>query len=345
MAIKKNPLCTLLTLFVLLTFSGVLIAETVELNPKHPEQYEVVKGDTLWDISARFLKSPWRWPDIWQVNTQIANPHLIYPGDIIELSFVDGSPRLSLKRGDRKLSPSARSSGFDEAIDVIPSDTIAAFISSPRVISQAEYDAAPYVVAFSDEHILGSAGYLAYVRALEEGDDEEYVVIRLGEEYKDLESGESLGYNATLIAQTEVKKLGDPATVLLPKTTREVIKGDRLVAVESEKMLHNYYPHAPSQQLSGHIIGVVDGVSQIGQYNIVVIDRGAEDGIEVGHVLTVDQAGESIRDVVAGRGEIVTLPDEEAGTLMVFRVFDRVSYGLIMEAKRVMHRKDVVRTP
>jgi len=345
MASKNHFSYYLVGLLVLLLLTGKVIAKPVELNPSHPDQYIVVKGDTLWDISARFLKSPWRWPDIWQANSQIANPHLIYPGDLIELSFVDGEPRLTLKRGDGKMSPSIRYADLTAAIPVIPIDAIAPFINSPRVISQQDYDQAPYIVAFSDEHILGSSGNLAYVRTLDEGDDSGYVVIRLGEEYVDGQSGESLGFEATFIADTQIKALGDPATILLPKTTREVVKGDKLVAIQIEKMLQNYYPHAPANDVRGHIIGVIDGVNQIGQYNVVVIDRGEQDGIEVGHVLTVDQAGETIRDVIAGEGEMITLPDEEAGTLMVFRVFDRVSYALIMEAKRVMHRLDVVHTP
>lgn len=335
----------LLGLLFGLFLCGNVIAADIQLNPTHPDRYVVVKGDTLWDISARFLKSPWRWPDIWQANTQIANPHLIYPGDIIELSFVDGQPRLTLKRGNGKLSPSIRRSDLASAISVIPIDAIAPFLNSPRVMTQEEFDSAPYIVAFSDEHILGSAGHLAYVRSLEDGDENAYVVVRLGEEYIDAETGESLGFEATKVADTKVKSLGDPATVLLPKSTREVAKGDRLVLAQEEVMLQNYFPHAPSSDIKGHIIAVIDGVAQIGQYNIVVLDKGASDGIEVGHVLTVDQAGETIRDTIAGGGETVTLPDEEAGVLMVFRVFDRVSYGLIMESKRVMHRLDVVHTP
>jgi len=321
------------------------LADNIELNPSHPDRYVVVKGDTLWDISARFLKTPWRWPDIWQANEQIANPHLIYPGDIIELSFVDGQPRLSIKRGDGKLSPSIRRSSLDDAIPVIPIDAIAAFIGKPRVMTQEEYDSAPYVVAFDDQHILGSAGYKAYVRGLESGAAEGYSIVRQGEEYLDADTGESLGFESIFIAESELKVQADVATVMLSKTSREVRKGDRLLPAEEGVILRNYYPHAPESDIRGHIVGVVDGVSQVAQYDVVVIDRGLHDGIEEGHVLQIDHAGETIRDVVAGNGAEVTLPDEKAGVLMVFRVFERVSYGLVMESKRVMHRHDVVRTP
>ena len=340
MAINK-----LLGLLLGLTLAANVMAADIELNPSHPDRYVVVKGDTLWDISARFLKTPWRWPDIWQANEQIANPHLIYPGDVIELSFVDGQPRLTLNRGNGKMSPSIRKSSLAEAIPVIPIDAISAFLAKPRVMTQEEYDAAPYIVAFSDEHILGSAGIKAYVRTLEEGSSGGYSVVRQGEEYKDATTGESLGFESFFIADSTVEVTGDPGTVMLSKSTREAGKGDRLLPTEEGVVVQNFYPHAPASDLKGHIIGVVDGVSQIGQYNVVVVDIGLKDGVEVGHVFMVSHAGETVRDVIAGGDSEVTLPNEEAGTLMIFRTFDRVSYGLVMEAKRVMHRLDVIQAP
>ena len=334
----------LVLLFCVLLSWGVL-AEDIKLNPSHPDRYVVVKGDTLWDISARFLQTPWRWPDIWQANEQIANPHLIYPGDIIELSFIDGVPRLTLKRGDGKLSPSIRRSSLDDAIPAIPIDAIAPFLNNPRVMTQEEYDSAPYIVAFDDEHILGSPGYKAYVRSFLDGIDDGYTIVRQGEEYLDGETGESLGFESIYIAESAVTIKGDPATVMLSKSTREVRKGDRLLPAIEGPIMQNYFPHAPESEIKGRIVGVVDGVSQVARYDVVVIDRGLQDGVEVGHVLQIDRAGETVRDVVAGGGKEVTLPDEKAGVLMVFRVFERVSYALIMESKRVIHRHDVVRTP
>ncbi|HIF18370.1 MAG TPA: LysM domain-containing protein [Cycloclasticus sp.] len=334
---------SVLLLGVLLCWN--VLADNIELNPSHPDRYVVVKGDTLWDISARFLKTPWRWPDIWQANDQIANPHLIYPGDIIELSFIDGQPRLTLKRGDGKLSPSIRRTSLDGAIPAIPLDAIAAFLNKPRIMTQEEYDSAPYIVAFDDEHILGSPGYKAYVRSFIDSIEDGYVVVRQGEEYLDGETGESLGFESVYIAESAVTLKGDPATVMLSKSTREVRKGDRLLPALEGPIIQNYFPHAPETDIKGRIVGVVDGVSQVAQFDVVVIDRGEQDGVEVGHVLQVDRAGETVRDVIAGGGAEVKLPDEEAGVLMIFRVFDRVSYGLIMQSQRVMHRLDVVRTP
>ncbi|PHS73016.1 MAG: peptidoglycan-binding LysM-like protein [Cycloclasticus sp.] len=332
-------------LLVGLLFCWNVLADNIELNPSHPDRYVVVKGDTLWDISARFLQTPWRWPDIWQANDQIENPHLIYPGDIIELSFIDGQPRLTLKRGDGKLSPSIRRSSLEDAIPTIPIGDIAAFLNNPRVMTQEEHDAAPYVVAFDDEHILGSPGYKAYVRSLDENSEEGYSVVRQGAEFKDGETGESLGFESVFIAESTVERTGDPATVMVSKATREVLKGDRLLPAVEGPVVQNYFPRAPDSDIKGRIIAVVDGVSQIGKHNIVVIDRGQQNGVEVGHVLQIDRAGETIRDVVAGGGAEVTLPDEKAGTLMVFRVFERVSYGLVMKSRHALHLLDVVRTP
>jgi hypothetical protein len=340
MAIKK-----LLGLLLGTMMCAAVVAADVELKSSHPESHIVAEGDTLWDISARFLKSPWRWPDIWQVNEQIENPHLIYPGDVIELSFVDGKPQLGLKRGHIKLSPTIRKSSLESAIPVVPISAISAFLSTPRVMTEEEYEQAPYIVAFSDEHIVGSAGFKAYVRSIERSDQEGYNVIRQGEEYIDGETGESLGYESLFIAQGEIEETGDPATIMLSKSTREAIKGDRLLPVAEGVYVQRYFPRAPDSDIDGHIIGVVDGVSQIGQYNIVVIDRGERDGIENGHVLRIDHRGELARDIIKGGGEEIRLPDEEAGTVMIFRVFERVSYGLVMEAKRVMHRLDKVKTP
>ena len=340
MAMKK-----LLVLLFSMLLSWNVLADDIKLNPSHPDRYVVVKGDTLWDISARFLQTPWRWPDIWQANDQIANPHLIYPGDIIELSFIDGVPRLTLKRGNGKLSPSIRLSSLNDAIPAIPIDAIAAFLNNPRVMTQEEYDSAPYVVAFDDEHILGSPGYKTYVRSFQDSIDDGYIIVRQGEEYLDAETGESLGFESVYIAESAVMLKGDPATVMLSKSTREVRKGDRLLPAIEGPVIQNYFPHAPENDIKGRIVGVVDGVSQVAQYDVVVIDRGIQDGVEVGHVLQIDRAGETVRDVVVGGGAEVTLPDEKAGVLMVFRVFDRVSYGLVMESTRVMHRHDVVRTP
>ena len=316
------------------------------LRADHPDQYTVVKGDTLWDISGRFLRSPWRWPDIWYVNPQIANPHLIYPGDVLELVYIDGKPQLRMRRGPLKLSPTVRSTPWDGAIPTIPVDAIGPFLTRPYVLDKDQLDSAPYIVDFADEHILGGAGQKAYVRRIDETEPLKYEIVRPGGPYKDADTGEILGYEALYIGTSELQRTGDPATVFINSTDLESVIGDRLIPAGEEKATANFTPHAPAQPVEGSIIAVMNGVSQIGQYNVVVLDRGANDGLKHGTVLRVDQRGEVIRDVVTPDSrDTVTLPDEEAGLLMVFRTFERVSFGLIMHASRVMHVDDRVRNP
>jgi len=316
------------------------------LRADHPDHYTVVKGDTLWDISGRFLRSPWRWPEIWHVNPQIANPHLIYPGDQLDLVYIDGKPQLRLSRGPLKLSPTVRSEAWDGAIPTVPVDAIGPFLTRHYVLSREALDAAPYIVDFADEHILGGAGQKAYVRSIEQSEPVKFEIVRPGGPYTDAETGEVLGYEAAYVGTTELQRTGDPATLFINSTVQEAIIGDRMIPAGEERATANFTPHAPPMPVEGSIISVFNGVSQIGQYNVVVLDRGSADGLDPGTVLRVDQRGEVVRDVVTPDSrDTVKLPDEEAGLLMVFRTFDRVSYGLIMHASRVMHIHDRVRNP
>jgi hypothetical protein len=325
-----------------LMLSGVVAAETVALKNDHPAEYTVVKGDTLWDISAMFLRDPWRWPDIWHANQQIANPHLIYPGDVLSLVYIDGQPRLMLNRGTVKLSPQIRSTPIDDAIPVVPIDAIKSFLSRPYVLEKGQLDDAPYIVAFADEHIMGGSGQRFYGRDLDDNATK-YDVVRKGGDYTDSETGELLGHEAIYIGSSVVQKQGDPATLLLTDTQQESLPGDRMLPVEEDVALMNFHPKTPSTPVDGAIISVFNGVTQIGQYNVVVIDRGTQNGLEVGDVLHIKRRGETILDDISPeRGDTVKLPDEDAGLLMVFRTFDRVSFGIVMHATRAMHVLDKV---
>lgn len=333
-------------------FSLAALADELTLNPSHPQRYTVVKGDTLWDISAMFLNEPWRWPEIWQNNPQIRNPHLIYPGDVVALSYVNGKPRLSLETADGgsgRLSPRIREESSEDAIPLIPVDAIKPFLSASRVVSRGEIESAPYIVAFAGEHIAGGAGQNVYVKPQNNPYDERgYMVFRKRNLFRDPETNENLGYEAIYIGDTKLVRGGDPATFHLTRTRDYTLVGDRLLPVLPEKIRLNYQPHAPQNSIAGHIISVLDGISQIGQYNVVAIDRGVEDGLETGHVLEIHRWGARIRDIVRRYGtsqKSVTLPDERAGLLMVFRPFERVSYALVMKATGPIHVLDVVKTP
>jgi hypothetical protein len=331
----------------LILTGAALAAEPVAVNPAHPDRYTVVKGDTLWDIAGRFLRDPWRWPDVWHVNPQIENPHLIYPGDIIEMTYVDGKPRLRLVRGtDVKLSPKVRTTGLGDAIPTIPLDAIFPFLSRPYVVDEEELDAAPYIVDFADEHLVAGAGQKVYVRTVETTDNPSFDVVRPGDAYRDAETNEILGYEALYVGGAKLLRTGDPASLLLTSTEQEVLIGDRLLVSAKEEPMDAFYPKPPGSEINGSIISVLNGVSQIGQYHVVVLDRGASDGLQVGDVLAIDHKGEVVRDdVTPKRGDTVKLPDEQAGHLMVFRTFDRVSFGLVMDATRAIHVLDKVRNP
>ena len=334
----------------LLLSSIVLAAGPVELKPNHPERYTVVKGDTLWDISAKFLHDPWLWPEVWYVNPQIANPHLIYPGDQILLSYRDGRPILTLQRGhsvaeEGKLSPEVRATPLETAIPTIPIDAIAQFLTRPYVLQQGELDHAPYVVHFLDDHIVGGAGISLYARSIEQQQVTRFALVRPGKPYTDPDTDEILGYQATFVGNADLLRTGDPAKLLITTSEIEAVIGDRLIEADEETPMVNFQPRVPEQKIQGRIISVLNGVSQIGQFNVVVLNKGARDGLEPGHVLEILQGGNEIRDVVLGRNAMVKLPLEDAGHLMVFRSFERISFALIMDASKPLHVFDWVRTP
>lgn len=335
---------TLISLcFLLISFP--LLANQVELNPNHPQRYVVVKGDTLWDISGKFLRYPWHWPDIWYVNPQIKNPHLIYPGDTLSLVYRDGRPVLELTRGKQtvKLSPKVRETLLDKPIPTIPLSVIAPFLSKPRVVGAEVLDKAPYVVSSADERLISGAGDKVYVRGVDDSQGTEFSLFHGGKVYKDPDTGEVLGYEAIYTGEGNITQQGDPATMMLNYSNREVLVGDRLLPEEEEDYDINFFPRSPDFSLTGKIISVFDGVSQVGQYQVVVLNKGTRDGLDVGHVLSVYQAGKTIKDSVSKQhDDVITLPDEHAGEAMVFKTFERVSYAIIMKATRALHINDKV---
>lgn len=323
-----------------------------ELNSKVPLRYVVKKGDTLWDIANHFLKQPWKWPELWYGNPNIKNPHLIYPGDVLYLTYVDGKPRLSraapaTPAGVEKLSPQVREEALAEPIPTIPGDAIRAFLRGSRVVGASELDEAPYIVDFTEAHLIGGAGIPAYAKGLAAGAPRNHSIMRKGGVYRDPETREVLGYEAAYIGSASVTTPGDPARIHLDSTVREVLAGDRLLEQdESALMDANFYPHAPEANIEGHIIAVTDGVSQISRYQIVTLSRGARDGVEVGQVYTIYQAGREVRDPYGSGGNpVVRLPEEQAGLLMVFKTYERVSYALVMKSIRSIHLLDKFRKP
>jgi hypothetical protein len=369
---------TLTGLIVSILISLNAWADEIQINPSHPDQYTVVKDDTLWDISGKFLTHPWQWPELWSQNSQIKNPHLIYPGDTIYFSMVSGKPQLSLSRSeltqppqaapnspcvlreedykhgrkdfavaeDGKLLPCIRETNLKQAIRLIPTETIASYLSSPKVVSENELGNAPYVVAFAGEHVIAGTGDRIYVRSITEPKSLSYTIYRPGKTYISPENGEILGYEAQYIADSSLQQAGDPATLIITKVASEVHTGDRIMPNAEQDIALNYFPRPPEQSVKGSIISVLGGVSQIGRYNVVVLDKGTVDGLLVGHELNIYKSGRVIRDAYSPiKNDTVNLPNEVAGTLMVFRPFERVSYALVMKATQALHVLDTVKTP
>ncbi|MFP6847960.1 MAG: LysM peptidoglycan-binding domain-containing protein [Pseudomonas sp.] len=333
---------------LLLAASGLAQAE-VQLKDGHPDRYTVVKGDTLWDISGKFLSQPWKWPEIWHANPQVENPHLIYPGDQLSLVYIDGQPRLMLNRGESrgtiKLSPQVRSTPMAEAIPAIPLEAINSFLLSNRIVDTPEqFQAAPYIVAGNAERVVSGAGDRVYARGSFVQAAPIYGIFRQGKTYTDPDTKEFLGINADDIGSGEiVAEEGDIATMTLTRSTQEVRLGDRLFPTEERAINSTFMPGEPSAEINGVIIDVPRGVTQIGQFDVVTINKGARDGLSEGNVLAIYKTGETVRDRVTG--ESVKIPDERSGLLMVFRTYDKLSYGLVLGASRSLAVMDKVRNP
>ena len=325
------------------------------LKPGHPEVYTVVKGDTLWDISGKFLSKPWLWPEIWQINPQIENPHLIYPGDQIGLVYVDGQPRLQLRRGDAgrtvrltpsdtvSLRPQVRATPLESAIPAISLDAIQGFLVQNRVVETSLLDASPYVVQGESERLVLGAGDKIYVRG-ELPDSQSFSFVRKGPLYIDPETNEVLGREATYIGLGKVQATeGDIATLSVSSTREEIQIGDRVLPTEERRVDSTFFPSAPDSEVEGQIISVFGGVTQVGQYDVVVLNRGEREGIQVGNVMAIYKRGALARDRIAN--QTIRLPSERAGLLMVFRTFEKLSYALVLRSDRPLAVEDEVRNP
>jgi len=335
----------------------VLVSQAVPLASGAPEEYTVQVGDTLWDIAATFLRDPWYWPEVWYVNPQVENPHLIYPGDVLALVTIDGQQRITnIRASTYRLSPTARVTPLAESITSIPYERIAAFLSKGLVLEKSQIDQLPYILSTRGDHLMASAGNDIYIRGGQPSPNgTRFSVVHIGDELRDPDDNALLGYQGIYVGVGAQSRGGDPATIALTDTNREALAGDRLIP-ETVDIPLNFFPKSPDLNIEGRIISVVDGVALIGQYQVVVLNRGARDGLAPGDVLSVFQAGEQIRDRYAGGsflgsgsrimgGEIVTLPDEQAGTIMIFKVYDRIGYALVMEATSDIHVLDAVRNP
>lgn len=391
---------------------GVLAAD-VALQPDHPDVYVVQKGDTLWDIAGRFLTRPWLWPEIWQANPQVENPHLIYPGDRLSLAYLDGRPYLTHEGG-----PRVRREALDEAIAAVSLGEIEPFLRQVRIVNDEDLKTLPYVVALEENRLRSTTGQLAYVRGLDAQPGERVVIARAGYAYYELspdswyrrqyrgpgsfygdvgsyspwepgtsrpyanrrssERGQTiarwwadtaienpgnrkssayLGTEVFEMAEGEVLRTGDPTTVLIQYSDVEVKASDVVLSGPSQPFDLTFHPRAPESVPEGMVVmAFSDALNAIGPRQVVSLNRGAEHGIENGHTFSVFQPGAVVRDNVAydqsdsrttfsDSKASVRLPEEFVGHVMVFRTFDRMSYGLVMDAIRPVHVGDRLRSP
>lgn len=319
------------------------VAPQVGLRSDAPLTYVVKRGDTLWGIAAYFLKTPWQWPVLWYDNPQVKNPHLIYPGDRLKLVWVNGQPRL-MRAGDaapenvERLQPRVREETLANAIPAIPFAVIRDFLDGPRLVDAAQIDAAPYVVGFSGEHLIGAAGHDVFVKDLE-GGARDWRIMHIGKTYRDPDTGKLLGYEAIPVARATLTQPGKVAQLSVTSNGREIVVGDYLFDVLPNVWHPDFIPHAPPQAVAGSIISVFNGLNQIGQYQIVTLNRGSGVGLDVGSVLQIMQAPREVPDPHAA-GATVRIPAQPVGLMMVFEVAEHLSYALVMQMTGPAHVLD-----
>lgn len=326
-------------------------AQSTPFKADSPDEYVVVKGDTLWGISDKFLEAPWQWPEIWHANPDIENPHLIFPGDVVRLVYIDGKPRLTVDRtvrlapaDDAKLTPTVRVMPLEEAIPAVPLDKIAAYLSRSRIVMPDEIEDAPYMLAGPESRLIVGVGDKAYARGSFADEIDNYSVYREGETFTDAETGELLGIHALGVGGVRLETVsGEVAELKVTRSYEEIRAADILLPARERSVDSIFYPSAPDFPIESEILAVEGGVSKIGKMDIVILDKGDRDGVQVGNVFQVFIRGELVDDRVTG--ERIQLPDERAGLAMVFSTFDKLSFAIIMEATRPMAVGDALRNP
>lgn len=350
----------------LLLLPGVLQAQEVQLQDNPPDRYTVQKGDTLWGISGKFLKEPWRWPDVWRMNRdQIKNPHWIYPGDVVVLDRSGSVPRLSLERPDSatRLSPSVRVSPLEaEAIPSIPPGDIEPYLTRPLIVGPEGLPDAASIVAARDPRVVHGSGESVYAANIDPKSGSQWFIYRAGSALHSYDSNEFLGNEMRFLGTARVERYGEVSTLQVTSAREEILVGDLLIPAPPEQLV-NYVPHAPERVVEGRIIELANDAHETGRGYMVTIDRGSQDGLETGNVLAIYHLAPIIPDPRPYQAPDVTsklsdqtksiipptrylsLPPERSGLLFVFRVFDRVSFAIVFNSTDPVVVGDVVRKP
>lgn len=370
-------ICFLLPVLALVAEHGAFAAEPdqptdilADVRSDAPDRHIVVKGDTLWDISGKFFKDPWKWPHIWGLNKDsIKDPHWIYPGDVIYLDRSSGTLRFGengttaasgvgetapasgvAETGNEtgveagnvvRLSPHVREyPSSHDAIPSIPAGVIEPFLSQPLVIDKNGLKSAPEVIGAREGRVILGNDDIAFAKGLRSGKSDKWQVYRPGKTFIDPDTREVLGIEAIYLGNADVTQYGDVSTLKINHAVEEIYAGDRLVQPSFETP-NAYLPRAPESKIYSSVISIYGGVSQGGQNSIITLSKGKRDGLENGNVLALYRKGE----VVKSGGKKYTLPDERYGLVFVFRVFDKVSYGLVMQTKLPVQLLDRANTP
>jgi hypothetical protein len=327
----------------------------VVIKPTAPTRYVVQKGDTLWDISQRFLYTPWSWPEIWYANPQIKNPHWIYPGDVLTLYYVNGKPRVSVTGGPRVngtptvvLKPGVQYEKLPSTEHPIPIQAIRPFLIHPRVVPVEEMLKAPHIVGSSEDRILFGNGDQVYVRGLpDKPKSSVYSLYRPGAVLRSPKTGKVIAHQVTYLGDIRIIHNGSIATGVLENITEEVQPGDRLLPYAKKELDYTFMPQAPKVNVDGQVISLFNAISMVGQYQVIVLDVGNSEGVRKGDVVALEQHGRLISDDHAAPGEsrTVRLPNSRSGVAMIFRTFDHISYALVMSSTRPIEIGDVVTNP
>lgn len=376
----------IISLIFLLSFCLAALAATTsaDLRPDAPNRYTVVPGDTLWGIAIRFLKDPWRWPELWKMNqSQIRNPHRIYPGDVLVLDRSGTDVRLRLETS--RVGPRARIEPRDvDAIQSISPSVIEPFLSKPLVVTATELDSSPRIIATQEDRVALGAGNIAYADGLSGGQETRWQIFRRGDPLVDPETKQTLGYIGIYLGEAEMLKRGQISTISITKATQEIVRGDKLIPLPKENPVFAYVPHAPAKPVTGRVIATYGGLREAGPLSIIILSKGTRDGLEVGHVLALHRDQRSSRfgartEPLFGRegptgndkripyypapasasrdspvidrappvreSDFAQLPAERYGLVMIFRTFDRASYGLVMQASQPVVVEDIFSNP
>ncbi|MDH3534376.1 MAG: LysM peptidoglycan-binding domain-containing protein [Gammaproteobacteria bacterium] len=336
--------------------------ETIVYESEYPETYIVQEGDTLWDISTVFLRDPWYWPEIWFKNPQVENPHLIYPGDTLAIVYVGGERKVQiLSRGADgsvlsqttgglkivKVNPRVRSRAIDASIPSIPIDSIRHLLQRPIVVDDDTLRNSAYVLSSVDNHLINSINDKLYVRKLDTSmGNGRYQIYRPSRPIYDPITNELLGYEALYVGESKLLLRGDPASIRITNSEREILRDDRVMPMDNTNFERDFFPKPPSTEVSGSIVALLDAISQTGVYQTIAINLGQRDGIESGNLLKIVRTGEIIPDKAEPDPDFrVKLPDERVGMAMVIRSFEKMSFALIMEAEVPITIKDYVESP